>query len=431
MVFNMPVINSVNAQILPQNTRAVDVVQEALRDVAAIQQLKYDNAFKVAGYEALVYHKLDSGKPCSCGARGKALATRLGEDGKLDQGGINKLVTGGYEFKVRIYGSKNGNDPKFAEDNGIPQQPHRELSLRETVDDISQFTPTLQGVARDSLEPNAYDIDADGDRFGSNGPVASEDVLDNLVSKSFDDFEFGLTDVSCPICMGTGFKGGFTVEGGWRQLLTPDEPEAQYDGTIDTLVRPLAVEDCKVFQYQLIIPKGCLRVDVLNVWNKNRIVPVTFMVDSTPLLYPNQLIKYADGLPHTFVALFRNKVRFTHIEIQVSLSDKIVQIDFPKLTQGSDIKKLDSTEDVTLMASPTLSMIRRLDIVVESVFGKAFQVESVPLWNDNNRRVLGWEFQARVIQPQELFALLPRRRQLKQQPTLTVRPNANQGNNRT
>ena len=426
----MPILNSTNAQILPQNARAVDVAREAIRDVSAIQQMKYDNAFKVAGYEALVYHRLGSGKPCSCGARGKNLATRLNEEGKLDKGQINNLITGTSEFKVNIYGTRRANDPTFAAANGLPAEPHGN-SVWESVDDIDQFGPDLHNVSRDEGDPTSYDVDPYGDRFGSNGPIASPETLDDLVNKTFDDSDFGLTDISCAVCLGTGFVGGFTVEGGWRVILTPDNPNSSFDGTINTLSRPIVADNTKAFQSPLVIPLGVVRVDALKVWNKNKLVPATFMIDSTPLSYPSQFMAFADGGMHQFIVLFTKPTSFTHIEIQVSLTNKLVQIDFPKITQGSDIKKLDATDDVSLQASPTLSIIQRQDIIVESVYGKAFQVESVPLWNDSNRRVLGWEFQARVIQPQELFALLPSRRQLKQQSTLTVRPNANQGNNRT
>lgn len=426
----MPLRESSNAQILPANARAVDVAQRALHDVAAIQQAKYNNAFLVAGYESLLYHIQESGSPCSCGSRSRALSTRLGEDGKLDRGQINKLITGGYEFKVNPYGTKMGNSVEYATEHGIPLQPHSDTSIWESVDSLSQLTPEMNGVTRSMVDPTGFDVDVET-RNDANGPKLPQDILDSLSQSAFDTDELGLSDVSCPICMGTGFVGGFLPEGGYRKILTPDDILAEYDGTLDPLVRPLAAEDVTYFKYQFTLPKGALRVDALNVWHKNKMVAATFMVDAVPLTSVQQLVHYADGAPHLLYVLFPAPTRFTHVEIQLGLTHSLPRIDFPKLVQGSDLRKLDSTEDVSLVASPTVSLIRRKDILVESNFGKAFQVVSVPVWVDNSRRVMGWEFQARVIQPQELYALLPRRRQMKQQATNLVRPNANQGNNRT
>ena len=65
------------------------------------------------------------------------------------------------------------------------------------------------------------------------------------------------------------------------------------------------------------------------------------------------------------------------------------------------------------------------DVVVESTFGKHFVVSESQWWNDRDRNVLGWDVQARVIQPEEILFGLPRRRRMGQRTTNTVRDNVN------
>ena len=79
----MAFIHRSNNRVLPANARAVDVAKQAIRDIMPVQQRRYHAAFEVQGFEAVVYHRLQSGIPCSCQAHGKQLASHLEEDGKM------------------------------------------------------------------------------------------------------------------------------------------------------------------------------------------------------------------------------------------------------------------------------------------------------------------------------------------------------------
>ena len=54
-----------------------------------------------------------------------------------------------------------------------------------------------------------------------------------------------------------------------------------------------------------------------------------------------------------------------------------------------------------------------MDVIVESQLGKILVVQSVDTWKTRQRSILGWEIQVRVIQPQELFRILPARGRIK------------------
>src|SRR6476661_5377941 len=101
----MPFAHRSNNRVLPANNRAVEVAKQAIRDITPVQQRRHANAFEIDGHESVVYHKLATGLPCSCMAHRLALATVLDEEGKMPQGTMNQLLTGGMEFVINRYGS--------------------------------------------------------------------------------------------------------------------------------------------------------------------------------------------------------------------------------------------------------------------------------------------------------------------------------------
>ncbi len=417
----MPVIHPGNNRIGPANNRSVAVAKSTLQNIIPVQQRRFANAFAVTGYSTLVYNLLEAGKPCSCGAKGKVLANRLNKEGKLDNGEINKLVTGGYEFKILPYGVKRNPTKLWREDQGLPE-PHRpELEYNVDEDGESQPPPFIN-VSRDPNNPAAKHIQDGG--FGASGPVQTQEKIDELEESPFDPETFEINNVSCPVCLGTSFVGGANLLGGWREILTPEDMES--DGMIDTLSKPLKVEHATSSRWKLILPKGAWQLDALKVWNKNKMVPATILVDATPVANEYDFLRYCDGTEHTIDVIFSTASDFTHVEIQAAISETPFHIEFPQLNENSDLSKLDRTDDVQIYASPELPFIRTRDLLVEGTFNKVFQVVNSTHWNDQQQRVLGWNMNARVVQPQELWSLLPRRTITKQKTTIMVRSNMSQ-----
>lgn len=422
----MPVTRTRNSTILPANARVVDAAQEAIRSIIPVQQRRYSGALAIQGYSSLIYNLLEAGQPCSCSAKNKALAARMNQEGKLPTGKINELITGGHEFRVKAYGTRRTETQGYRDDNGDPAPVRPELIDENQTSNNQVTAPFVDHVARnDTDDPAARHIEPEGDVFGVNGPLQSPDTISDLDGSDFDPDSFALSDVSCPICLGTSYVGGASLIGGWRKILVPQDTVMTSDGSINTLKRPISVENTTYAQWTVVLPKGAWAMDALNVWNNNKIAPCTIMVDSIPIQKEHDLINLCDGKSHTFVVLFSTPSEFTHVELQLALSNSDMKIDFPKLSQGADITKLDGTEDVQLVASPDVPLLRRKDLIVESSFGKVFQIINVTLWNDNQRKLLGWDTNARVVQPQELYNLLPRRKVTKQPTTVPVRPNPN------
>ena len=99
----------------------------------------------------------------------------------------------------------------------------------------------------------------------------------------------------------------------------------------------------------------------------------------------------------------------THVELQVSLSAEHAYFEIPRLSKSGDRSVLERTEPFQILMSPEVPQISSMDVIIESQQGKALLVGPVSPWQTRNRQGLGWECQVRVVQPTELYNLLPRR----------------------
>lgn len=422
----MPFKSKSNNRVLPANSRVVDVAQRAIRDITPIQQRRYANAFEVDGHESVVYHKVSTGLACSCQAHRKALATILDEDGKMEQGHMNQLLTGGLEFVVNRYGQRGGvredlrqargEDPVFPE-NEPPQKEGLLPGARRLVDVDYPTLDLDDDVA--TIMPND-----EVSKIGNTGTVRAQ-TIDDMVG----DFDVDLlhSDSSCMVCYGTGYVGGFVVLGGWRACLSTQwVPRADIDGTVEANQTPHRFVSTRV-AFKIVIPKGLVYLDTFRVWNNFDVVDgATITIDNLP--YSNQLFAaFCDGLEHTIAVEFEEPTMWSHLEIQVCQTRHPALIEFPKLQEGSDSSKLNGTEDVQILASPLVPRLKRGDVIVDSTTGYTFLVSSTENWNDKNRNMHGWSANARVVQPAEMTASLPRRRKLSQRPVNAVRANVDGG----
>lgn len=412
----MPVsTGKTNNRITPANNRAPDVANKALQAIIPIQQRRYQNAFKVTPYEVIVYHRLSQGIPCSCGASGKALNARLGEDGKAPIGKINELISGGFEFSIRPYGRDRKGEGVAKPDTANGE---KEILSAFEYEEFEKGTmpPFRNTAASDVFEAN------DIENVDLNTSVEAK--MESIIS-DFDEESLGHSDAACSVCMGTGYVGGFSVYNGWRQVLTLQQPDSVFnvEAVVDTLQRPFRMEDTLTAQFQLILPRGAVSVDAIKAWNLNKALPTKLAIDGTTLVRDSDILAFCDGRNHELVFSFTEKQTLTHFELQLSLSTNQGLVDFPKLSESGDMSKLERLEAFQLELSPSVPFIRARDLLSDSTFGKLLMVENASWWNDDKRQVLGWSCSVRVTQPTELVNLLPKRHKMEQKPNHAVRGN--------
>lgn len=429
----MPIKNTTNNRILPANARAADVAHKALQEIIPVQQRRYADAFRVAGVPCILYHFLKQGERCTCQSSGKILNTRLNEEGKASEGTINKLITGGSPdvFKFGVYG----------EDVLETSQAKREQFGIDAMFDKHQITspedPTwpYQGtfdIVRNSnrghSELNATNNARveDGVAYGDNGRTDPE-TIDDLVG-NFDAAAVGFTDVACPICFGSGFIGGYQIYRGWRKVLAASESTIELGplATFELETKPWTVNtgDDRLVKFNVTLPKGALSIDTLKVWNMYKPVPFQMAIDGNLIRNPRDFLKQCDGKAHEIqIQLLQGNQRFTHVEMQVNMSQNVVYFEFPRISKSSDLALLERTQPFQIVFPPDLPHLNSNDVIVDQLYGKFLIVQDVNLWNDQRRQVLGWECNVRPTQPAELYHSLPKRPVANQPAGLQVRDN--------
>lgn len=420
----MPIINSSNNRVLPNNARAVDVARESVKRIAPVQARRYDAAFRVQGYHGILYTRLTTGTPCSCCDRATSAynqQARLDENGHADAGTINALLTS-REFgtsplgvlpattqaakhkvlEIAPIGYRNAGIP-------VPDRTKEKLRPYDTDNEARGYIPSTfsDHWSQSETNPTARTVVPDG--HGPNGPTTdTEEVEEFTVSTT----TYGATDSSCPICFGSGFVGGYSVLRGWRKVLVPtgeaDNVKLLPGATIDFLENPPRVD--YGLSWQIPFPLGAVAVDSVRVFRDDRLVTrCTLAIDGITLRSERDILQFCDGRVHTVSVQLQDGETLSHVEIQVNQSTETANFEFPRKTKSADMNLLERTTPFQLVFSPLIPLLKTQDIVVESVTGMTFQIKECTDWHDNKANVLGWEATVRPTQPFETYSLLPKR----------------------
>ena len=380
---------------MPTNVRAADVASRMVEQLVPLQQRRTAAAFRVQGLEAVLYNHLTSGRACSCKSSETQLVG-LDSDGKAPQGVINRMISGA-EFDVTPYTTK---PQKMAAEDGFYVEWAND-------DDAKRVGPDLSGSKVVQDEPGVGDA-------GAYDPANLDDIIN-----SFDAVDVGFLDVACPICFGTSFVGGYTPYRTWRSVLVPLDFDNQE--FVDYTKTPWELPACK-FSTSVVLPKGAVAVDSFRVFHNREQIHARVLIDGRPVASPVEALAFCDGRTH--VLSFETSGPMTHVELQFALSRESAYFEFPKLSRSSDRALLDSTDPFQIVMSPEVPQISSTDVIVESQTGRALLVGNVTPWQSRQRSGLGWECQVRVVQPQELYTLLPRRGKVYGQQALNMVPRA-------
>lgn len=378
----MAVVYHSNNQLLPANQRNADVASSAISGIASVMQQRNIAAFRVQGIEACLYNHLSAGHICSCQGKSKKINSRLNEEGKASQGFINGILTG-ETFNTSQFG---------IDDSGL------ESYVPETAD----------YPAKNDFLPSPEDTNPD---------LSGDLSLDEIVG-DFDASALGITDSTCPICFGTGYIGGFSLYNGFRLVIPCEEFTLPADGELLIQNTPFSAKTTYAAA-DVVLPKGTVSVDAFRLLNGFKIADsFTVLIDGLPVS-ANTILAKSDGRKHTVTIVSSSRAEFTHLEIQLNLSAESVYMEVPKLNKSSSVSILDSTDPFQILLSPNIPHVDKLDIITESMWGKALMVQDVSWHNTKERQMLGWECNARVVQQQEVFNFLPRRQRIatKQQTT--------------
>ncbi len=378
----MPIVDR-RSPLNSNNARNADVASLLTSTIAPIVQQKMMSAFRVQGIQGVLLNRLTQGKPCSCKQHNNQVA-KLSPDGKASPGAINRILMGSKEFGLKEYHSSPDED--FDEFHNDPTNP---------TDAVNQWLNTSNITGDDAW--NSTDINT-GPSVGDNGQYSPD--LDDLFG-DFDLSSLGLTDVSCPICFGSNYVGGYSMFRGQRIVLVPS------DLTTTSNLDLLKFELSPGTHYATVtFPRGAVAVDAFRVMRNNKPALATFLVDGTSIGSSN-ILPFCDGRPHTLTITTESPM--THMEMQFALSKEPIYFEIPKLSKSQDVSLMEPTEPFQIIVSPDVPRLKAQDIILESQHGKVLVVGQVNPWNTRNRAMLGHEAQVRVAQPQELWNILSRR----------------------
>lgn len=374
----MPLIDR-KSPISSANARASDVAARMVEQLAPIQQQKMTSAFRVQGIEGVLYSHLTQGVRCTCHTK-DASVVALSPDGKATPGAINRVLTGNPRFGIAKYATPDEEFDSFEDEPTSPGNP-----FNEWLGDLNTSSN------RQTDEPAVND---DGQ--------SSPDLDDMLAG--FDLGELGLSDVSCPICFGSSYVGGYSAFRGFRRVIVPAEMS-----TSSTLDLPSFELLPGTHSVSVTLPQGAHQLEAFRVLCGKQIVPATFALDGTSLTNQN-ILRWCDGRPHLLT--IETDSPMTHMEIQFSLSPESIYFEVPKRQHSSSIEFLEQQEPFQILVSPDVPTLKSLDVIAESQMGKMLIVQSVNPWTTRNRQMLGHEVMVRVAQPQELYNILPFRGRL-------------------
>lgn len=376
----MTVVYHSNNQLLPANQRNADVAELAVSGIAPVMQQRNMAAFRVQGIEACLYNHLTAGRICSCQGKNKKINTRLNEEGKASEGFINQILTGA-SFGTSQFGVID--------------------------DDSEQYIPNV-------AEYPKYDYQVKSPQ--QTDPLENTMSLDDIVG-DFDAVALGITDSACPVCYGTGFVGGFSLYNGFRLVIPCEDFSLPADAELRVQNIPFSVIT-KFASIKARLPKHAVAIDAFRLLNKMQVVDCAMFIDGVKANYQS-VLSFCDGKEHLITMISNSAFEFTHLEIQLNLSKESVFMEVPRMTKASALTVIDSTDPFQILLSPNIPHADKLDIVTESMWGKALMIQDVSWHNTKERQMLGWECNARVIQQQEIFNFLPRRQRVpyKQQTT--------------
>ena len=401
----MPIRDARYNKINPANSRIVDVAKQTLREILPVQHRRYNNAFEINGYDCLVYTRLHQGIVCSCMGSQKALGVLLNEQGKMPQGKINEMIEGGMHFKVNRYGERDLERDDLRPFRGDPVKAKTDQQY-DGQDGAGTEPPfnKHQGLLDD---PFADEI-GDSNTEDPSGSKLNQNLDDALAD--FDANALNVSDVSCGVCFGTGYVGGYAVHGSWRQILSTQWDGIRLDpgGLIEPRKRPHFFHSTWA-EFNTILPKGFCYLDSIKVWNNTKLViTAAILIDGNQANYSN-VRALCDGKMHTIRVQFVDATDWTHLEIQIGLSTIMPKVDFPNISSSADVTKLNPIEDLQVNLSGIVPQLDVRDLIVDHTLGFVWQVGPCSSWNDKHNNILGWTATVRVVQPNEVLDMLPRR----------------------
>lgn len=343
---------------LPKRTNTI------IDAVTPIIQQQNHNALQAAGYPIYIYKKFSCGDKCPC--------------------------------------SKNRGEVTYDMETGLATESQMNNILKEAQVSIQPYNAAGQEVIQNINTPAA-----NLDTMNIIGEENLEMPLDMTLS--------GLGMGGCPVCLGTGYKGGYTCLQGNRQVFDYSDL-SDYDGIeIDKASYPSVIRLSLPESYieiKTIVPKVAL--------NKS---PVLRLLSMSEQLQFKAVIIDNEGA-YTLTNGFRNSgecrirvygknihgyefpIAVTHMELMIPTVSKPEYADIPNLINNFDALKVYPYSPTTITVSPHVPTLKAWDVIIDIQHKLRWLVtSSKPVYASNNK-IWTQECEVRCIEPYELTHML-------------------------
>lgn len=340
------------------------IAQARMLDLSRVSADKWLNSINVEGQEALYFNAVDAGCECSCRANGGMVFDQ--EEDVLDSG-----VRG---------------------------------------------TPSFENVVGTSDKAGTFQVTNRGSTFGwgdADSDVIRRTLEDELPSEtrtltgeigSIDElFEDG---VDCGVCHRRGLQPGYELHGYERVLLTtfnldPDSPCTVVNQQPDLIE---VAEGGGYAEWVLVVPRYYTDCKIRVLDNHDTLDTRLFKTNGDPLL-PADLFAVR-GNP-TGIRVRTMQPQFTHVDVRFKLPRAPLKISLPQLARIKDYRKFLAIPVATIIVPNTQPRCDYSDLVVVPHMNLMWKVSEVRPLTIIDGYQIGWELQARIVQPNEsLWSIL-------------------------
>lgn len=268
-------------------------------------------------------------------------------------------------------------------------------------------------VAKAGSSESEIELDLTSPLFGevkSQSDLAESIYDDDIVDGDSSEVKVNISSLfgnatECPICFRVGTIPGYQPIGHSRQVFSSVNIENS-DGYYLNSSEPISVFECEnkktgFVEFKLTVPLifhglqfACY--NKRNVLDKNSITLNGFPI-SEVVLYSH---KGKD------VTIKVREVDFTHVVFQFKISKIVVKADFPQDQKPRDYNIFDSTQPVSIITDNTIPSISYGDIVIKVGHKNMWKVNDYEFFRMNDKTVIGWNLQARLVQQDEISTML-------------------------
>jgi hypothetical protein len=348
-------------QRVARNKRLVIPTRDSFESLSYKIQREQEHAISANAYPVLVYKRKSAGIPCTCNSY---IPNVMSKDGVLPHAEIDALLD-------------------IRRDNAINKDYNENFDEDELLIDTNTNTDS-----KDIEEPKMeWDNNSVGD---------ATDYTDSL--------GLGSERVSCPICYGTGFVGGYDLAQELRISLPVNTFYSEYSKNVYlNKDRPTTanLQKNSIISWKIILPNIDIKLLNYRILNLKELLKYNVLIDES-----TNLISKFDGNEHIVSIQPKEDTQLSHLEFWSDFSK--VKANISNLEDREGIEFLDIPQSLTMTVSLKSGVLRKGDIIYEGTYRGFWKVNSVEVVKDHSHNVYKMGIEVRRVKDFEIASYLPR-----------------------